>query len=75
MTKLTSTILVLVNDEGKTDIESVIGNGNILWSGKNGFEWIGKGKEEWESVFLIRYQNIPECQNVDDELALLLRRG
>ena len=63
MSKQSTSLLVLLKHRGQdSDIESVIGDGNVLWSGQKGFEWIGKGNEEWDSVFLIRYDDISEYQ-------------
>ncbi|MHA1479946.1 MAG: hypothetical protein ACTSQZ_00780 [Candidatus Thorarchaeota archaeon] len=63
MRKQASSILVLLRyGEEDTDVKPVIGDGMILWSGQNGFEWIGKMDEDWDSVFLIKYNDILEYQ-------------
>lgn len=56
-------ILVLLKHDGQEEsIKSTIGNGDILWSGHSGFEWIGKEDEEWDSVFLIEYSSASEMR-------------
>ena len=58
-----TSILVLLKHRGQeTDIEPVIGDGKVLWSGQKGVEWIGKGNEEWDSALLIKYDDTSEYQ-------------
>lgn len=62
MTTSVSSILVLIKFSGEdTDLNTVIGDAKILWSGERGFEWIGKGGEDWDSVHLLGYKNRSEC--------------
>jgi hypothetical protein len=56
MGKPASSILVLLKYANReVDLNSILGDGDVLWSGQHGFEWIGKGDTEWDSAFLIRY--------------------
>ncbi|MHA1930169.1 MAG: hypothetical protein ACTSV2_16480 [Candidatus Thorarchaeota archaeon] len=58
MSKPASSILVLLNfTEEEPNMEQIIGEGKILWSGHGGFEWIGKGNQDWDSIYLIKYRN------------------
>ncbi|MHA2356956.1 MAG: hypothetical protein ACXADC_17440 [Candidatus Thorarchaeota archaeon] len=63
MGKSASSILVLLKNGGpETLVELAIGDGSVLWSGHNGFEWIGKEDEEWDSVYLIKYPSTTDMQ-------------
>ena len=58
-----SLLVFLKYKDEKPVLKSILGEGEILWSGKNGFEIIGDGKEEWEQVFLIKYPSAISFQN------------
>ncbi|MHA2287089.1 MAG: hypothetical protein ACXABZ_14605, partial [Candidatus Thorarchaeota archaeon] len=63
MGKSASSILVLLkHGDQETSIDSAIGDGRVLWSGRDGIEWIGKEEEEWDSVYLIKYSSTTEMQ-------------
>ena len=47
-------------------MKPVIGDGKVLWSGQNGFEWIGKMDEDWDSALLIKYKDKLEHQRAID---------
>ncbi len=51
------TFLALVNYDSQFDIKTVIGQGKMLWQGKNGFEWIGSDDKEWKDAFIIQYSD------------------
>lgn len=56
--------------EQESDIESIIGDCQVLWSGRIGFEWIGDGDKEWDSVFLLKYRNFSEYQRAIDRFRM-----
>lgn len=58
----TSILVFLKYSDQEIDVQSVIEDGKVLWSGQNGFEWIGKDGERWDSVFLIKYIDTPKFQ-------------
>lgn len=63
MVQSASSILVLLKYGGQEEsIKNAIGDGKILWSGHSGFEWIGKEDEEWDSIFLVKYQSHSQLQ-------------
>ncbi|MHA2294391.1 MAG: hypothetical protein ACXAEU_08265 [Candidatus Hodarchaeales archaeon] len=62
----TSLLVMLKFNDQDDKINPMIGDGNILWKGINGFELIGKGKEEWDEVFVIRYKNANMYQEAID---------
>ncbi|MGY5858915.1 MAG: hypothetical protein RTU63_06065 [Candidatus Thorarchaeota archaeon] len=53
----TSILVLLKHTNQETGLTSAIGDGKVLWSGNTGFEWIGPGNEEWDSVFLVHYED------------------
>ncbi|MHA1907164.1 MAG: hypothetical protein ACW98Y_07705 [Candidatus Thorarchaeota archaeon] len=57
MTNTASSLLVLLKHDDQESVISAIGNGNILWSGHRGFDWIGEEAEEWDSVLLVQYSS------------------
>ena len=50
-----TSIVVLLKHDDQESVTSAIGNGNILWSGHRGFDWIGEEAEEWDSVLVVQY--------------------
>jgi len=52
----------LKHGEQEASVLSAIGDGKVLWSGTDGFDWIGKEDEEWDSVFLIECQSAIEVE-------------
>ncbi len=50
-----SLLVFLKYKDEKQELKSILGDGKILWFGKNGFEIIGEGKEEWDTFGLVRY--------------------
>jgi len=71
MSKPASSMLALLRfKEQNLDIPSLIGDGHVLWSGHNGFEWIGKGGGEWDSVFLIQYKDLSEYHQAIERFRL-----
>ncbi|MCE7748739.1 MAG: hypothetical protein GPJ51_10090 [Candidatus Heimdallarchaeota archaeon] len=60
---MSKSLLILFNNgETESNFKSHISGGKLLWSGNNGFELIGKGKEEWDKVLLVKFRRIKFLQ-------------
>ncbi|MHA2025041.1 MAG: hypothetical protein ACW98U_03985 [Candidatus Thorarchaeota archaeon] len=66
MSSANSLLVLLNSNEQDSELESIIGRANLLWSGKDGFEWIGTKYEDWDSVFLLKYDESSELQEAID---------
>ena len=64
--------LILINfEERPKQINKIMKNGEILWSGENGLQIIGTQEETWEEYFIVEFPNSNVFQESINQLTSL----